>query len=347
MRGQAAHRFLVLDGMRGAAAMMVLIGHATNGYARMSSAAVDLFFLLSGFVLAHAFGERLARGDRRIDFLLERLIRLYPLYLVGLGAGLLVTVFLIAVGIWWWPPEIFPQAAIAAPFFVPIAFEVTFPLNPPAWSLSFELVANLVFVMVGWRHGAAAALVVMVTPLLLWTVARWGEGGAAWQSLPCGFTRVFFSFFLGVLIYRLWLSGRVIGISVHPALLLGLVALLYLIDLRQEHRYFLFLVFVAHPLLIWIGANSSATGSWQTLLAWLGWTSYGVYVLHYPIVLIVELAIRAATFDLTASEHLHWFTVFIVAGLSLAASHWLTARLDVPVRAWLLRRLRTRRLQAG
>ena len=77
-------RFLVLDGMRGIAAIVVLIMHTSaildakilNG----AYLAVDLFFLLSGFVLAHAYGKKLEDGLPRTRFMAIRLIRLYPLH---------------------------------------------------------------------------------------------------------------------------------------------------------------------------------------------------------------------------------------------------------------------------
>jgi len=49
--------------------------------------AVDLFYLVSGFVVAHAYGERLQAGGFFKTFVKTRLIRLYPLYILGLAIG--------------------------------------------------------------------------------------------------------------------------------------------------------------------------------------------------------------------------------------------------------------------
>lgn len=64
MKGQ---RFLVLDGLRGIAAAAVLWWHAGYGFAfpyypRHGYLAVDFFFGLSGFVLAHAYAEATRQG---------------------------------------------------------------------------------------------------------------------------------------------------------------------------------------------------------------------------------------------------------------------------------------------
>src|SRR5215510_8290030 len=90
------HRFLVLDGLRGVAAFAVILDHVSSTTLRAwlpgRYLAVDFFFVLSGFVLAHAYSARLACGMTAAGFMKIRLIRLYPLYLLGLALGLLVPV---------------------------------------------------------------------------------------------------------------------------------------------------------------------------------------------------------------------------------------------------------------
>jgi len=85
-------RFEALDGLRGVAALSVVAAHVyfLFGYAFPSiDLAVDFFFALSGFVLAHAYGERLRGGMGAGRFMLLRLIRLYPLYILGTTIGLM------------------------------------------------------------------------------------------------------------------------------------------------------------------------------------------------------------------------------------------------------------------
>ena len=81
----AAHRFTALDSLRGIAALGVLLHHlpATNGLAVLPLAGagslfVDLFFVLSGFVIAASYGERLADGFSVRRFALLRLGRVVP-----------------------------------------------------------------------------------------------------------------------------------------------------------------------------------------------------------------------------------------------------------------------------
>jgi peptidoglycan/LPS O-acetylase OafA/YrhL len=86
--------FPALDGLRGIAAILVALFHfrssymSYNGYpAGDGYLAVDLFFMLSGFVLSHAYAARFERGTSALEFMKIRLIRLYPLYFVGLAFG--------------------------------------------------------------------------------------------------------------------------------------------------------------------------------------------------------------------------------------------------------------------
>src|ERR1700730_14280201 len=88
--------FNTLDGIRGVGAVLVMMRHVPYLFGPIrvpeSFLAVDLFYLVSGFVVAHAYGERLARGGFFGGFVKTRIIRLYPLYLVGLVVGVITAV---------------------------------------------------------------------------------------------------------------------------------------------------------------------------------------------------------------------------------------------------------------
>ena len=91
---EGGRRFLALDGLRGLAAVIVVLFHKLawvgTGHFYYGYLAVDFFFMLSGFVIGHAYGERLAA--RRIGlsrFVLLRAERLGPLILLGAWIGLM------------------------------------------------------------------------------------------------------------------------------------------------------------------------------------------------------------------------------------------------------------------
>src|SRR5665213_808430 len=169
---ESTRSFVTLDGLRGIAALAVVTRHAPAFFSfisiyvlpldgskvpipvgpfRESYLAVDFFFALSGFVLAHAYGDRLRGGMSATRFMTIRLIRLYPLYFLAL---------LISLPLFLWG---FARGGIAptypmsnwlfAVLFLPslASPNALFPLNYPAWSLFFELLANAAFGLIG-RH---------------------------------------------------------------------------------------------------------------------------------------------------------------------------------------------------
>ena len=87
----ARSRYVTLDALRGVAAFFVVALHSgqhLNGFTpRFGYLAVDLFFLMSGFVLAYAFDTSLGSGLSFPRFMVIRLRRLAPIYMVGLLAG--------------------------------------------------------------------------------------------------------------------------------------------------------------------------------------------------------------------------------------------------------------------
>ena len=78
------HVFLELDAMRGVAAICVMLYHyspflSASKVLPSAYLAVDMFFLLSGFIIAHAYRARLLAGMSLGKFAVVRIIRLYPL----------------------------------------------------------------------------------------------------------------------------------------------------------------------------------------------------------------------------------------------------------------------------
>src|ERR1700744_2229878 len=91
VRTEAKH-FVVLDGLRGVAAIAVVILHASYCFKLHVPAhaylAVDFFFCLSGFIIAHAYDRPFAEGRIALRaFVQKRISRLYPMVLAGTAIG--------------------------------------------------------------------------------------------------------------------------------------------------------------------------------------------------------------------------------------------------------------------
>ena len=169
-----SHQFTTLDGLRGVAAAAVVTRHATDYFSWGSQyipslkpgappvpvgplfesyLAVDFFFVLSGFVLAHAYWRRLCSGMSAVEFICLRLIRLYPLYLIALVFAIAAACIEVVAG--GRSVTSLVKNIIPAVLFLPApaltVFGTLFPLNMPTWSLFFELVANSGFGVIGKR----------------------------------------------------------------------------------------------------------------------------------------------------------------------------------------------------
>jgi peptidoglycan/LPS O-acetylase OafA/YrhL len=326
-----AHSFITLDGLRGVAAFAVVMFHGDPFFVPFAVSqgylAVDFFFALSGCVLAHAYTERLRQDMSTPTFLRLRIVRLYPLYILGTALGFL--------SLLPYPPDFafsqFPINLVAAVMFLPSPGSIIFfPFNHPLWSLFHELVANLAFAALSKRLSRALLCgIVIISAVLLVEEARWWgtlDSSNGWENWEGGFIRVSFAFFAGVLVYRIWQKWPA-PVNL-PAPILGLCLLAVLsfpVPNAHEAVYDTCVVLVAFPLLLWFGASSKPTRPVANVCSWMGAISYGVYVLHWPMIL--------AASALHMPEELPWGVLLLVA-VALAADA-ATRFFDRPVRRWL------------
>ena len=202
-------RYVTLDAMRGVAALAVVIRHftAANGgvVAQFSYLAVDVFFVLSGFVLSLSYREQFDSGMTPVEFLKRRVIRLYPLYFAGIVLGLAIE---LAHGFLSGAVNLGTFAALASTSLLMLpsptwtVWAALFPAMVPGWSLFFELyVASGLFALVRGRLAPwlLVAVVVCSGALLIVAAARSGslDLGSTWPTFLGGFPRVCFSFFTG------------------------------------------------------------------------------------------------------------------------------------------------------
>ncbi len=333
--------FDVLNGLRGIAAIAVVNMHMSFYFGLLHSAnvapAVDFFFVLSGFVIAYAYEVQLVAGLAWRRFLLARIIRLYPLYLLGLTLGALVVWFLT------WPASPMRFFAMLALNLVmlplPVALDPTttplFPLNFPAWSLFFELVANLVYAALAPRlsNKLLAALVcagflgLVATGLTTGTL----DQGTQRLELLGGLARVTFSFFAGVTLYRLWLV-RPINVAVHPALLFVLVLLPLMLKPAASFGwlYELAVLTLYMPAIVWLGTGSRPNGIWLPISVALGTVSYPLYMIHAPIWMAIR-SFEGWQANSVLGDLAPWSGIAMTAGLC-AVAWWRDKAVDYPLR---------------
>jgi peptidoglycan/LPS O-acetylase OafA/YrhL len=285
--------------MRGIAAIAVVMFHADiyfHGlYPRSAYLAVDLFFCLSGFVIAHAYDNRLAVGLTPAEFMRIRILRLYPLYI----AGSALTITAVAAALFvkhdasQWTVHDFEIAVPAALLMLPAPFfQNIFSLNIPAWSLFYELVANAVYATSLFSVAWLTRLVVgLATGGIIVQILLFGhiDQGTLWPSTFWALARVFFSFPLGIMLYRLHRTMR--PIAVPSPLLLGVLVVALYVPLSGVGRMLFDTIFVlfASPALVLLGSLSAPSGpSLRKFYRFLGLISYPIYVIHFPVIMILN-----------------------------------------------------------
>lgn len=341
---------MALDGLRGVAAIIVAIWHRRywiSGYGDWHGhLAVDFFFLLSGFVIAHAYGERIVTRQLPVrDYLVARAIRLYPLIFVGAALGL-GTLLIESAEKHWLGLALkafvafpFGLAALPQPF-----FEQPFRIDLPVWSLFFEIIANVVFVALIPRLSFNALLAVTFILAGGLIAAAWAYGGLSfgfsWGSLPAGLLRVGFPFSAGVLLQRVH-STRDLTIKSLPvwltAPLLTAILMTPMFGSKSaEVGFCLAAVFVGFPLILASAANDLPSPLWLRLSAISAALSYPLYVLHMPLLQILDLVPK---FD-----SLPVLTRFAISSLICIGSSTIIGRFyDIPLRAALSKIYRRRR----
>lgn len=351
-RSSAPARFHLLDGLRGLAAFAVILDHVPSAtLAALTPGrylAVDFFFVLSGYVLAHAYGRALADGLSPLAFMRMRFARLYPLYLLGL---LLALAVLLAQRLAGWTDLPWTEIAVVAGagfLFLPMppAFGWTtghlYPLNGPAWSLFFELVANLAYALVA-RFLTPAVLAVLLPvagiATLVGVINHDTPGpGWLWPHFGAGLSRVAFGFFAGVCLYRF--RERLAAPAVVwwiPVLIFAGMVMVPAPD-GWRNVFDAAAAIAVAPLVVWLGANAKIPAIYEAFCDRLGRLSFGVYILHVPVMAALGLAMALAGW-LPPFGFAH---VLLVAGLAAAGAALADRFWDKP-----LRRLLSRGWRAG
>ena len=341
--------FLTLDGLRAIGAFLVVMRHVPFLFGPIavpeSFLAVDLFYLVSGFVVAHAYRERLAAGGFFLSFVKTRLIRLYPFYFCGMILGIIAAAISIATdpGGWWTPAKL--VFAIATGLFM-IPFLPGMPsngssLDGPTWTLLPELIANFAYALIVRFLNIGLLLMIIgvfgVGVVAIEVIYGTLDVGFASTELWAALVRVGFSFFMGVLLFRLsghrqqhveWISW---------SLVILLTVLLCWNPTEHMKPFFeLAVVLFGFPLLLVLAANFEPGAATGKVFSFIGLLSYGIYIVHQPLGNIARFALGRDTDIPEDYSGLIYGAAFLVI-LTIVA--WRIDRdFDAPIRR-ILRRI--------
>lgn len=273
-------RLTGLDALRGIAAICVLFGHLREYDPAIPSfsgyLAVDFFFILSGFVLARTYEHRMAESPAA--FLKARIRRLWPV--VALAGLICVPIAYLKFAPW-------AEELILKNFFlIPSpAIKYLFPLNVAAWSILFELLANVLHAFVLWR---------VRTPLLMGCVAAFGaifalsvyqfgnaNLGSGFDTFQGAIPRLLFAYCLGIVLWRMMGDKPPLRIPTSVTI----IALPLACWLTWSWYSDLAIALLLCPLLL-IGGLQLKGGRWAVAL---GAVSYPLYLFQMPVLDLVRL----------------------------------------------------------
>ncbi|WP_205511537.1 acyltransferase family protein [Longitalea arenae] len=340
--------FETLDGLRGVAAIAVVIFHfmeiaipdPEKNFIAHAYLAVDFFFCLSGFVIAYAYDDKMA-AIGITGFLKRRLIRLHPLVIIGSILGLLTFLFdpfsnlhqSYADKTWL----IFICSCLMIPFaVVKERYLNLFHLNPPTWSLFWEYIANILYAILLLRLPKKLlwVLTVLAAGALVYESWRSGHLSVGWggDNIKGGAIRVSFSFLAGILIYRSrWIIRSKLGFIAISLLLLP--AFLFPFSKTWSWIADPLVVILYFPLMVMLGAGAITQKTTHAICRVSGKISYPLYMVHYPFIWIFFSYIEKYK---PAIGTVTWI-IIIGTGLLLLVAYLVMKYIDDPVRKWLSR----------
>ncbi len=357
--------FLILDALRGVAAIMVILFHVfeiysggdhIKQYINHGYLAVDFFFMLSGYVMAHAYDDRWDRMTIK-DFFKRRLIRLHPMIIFGMTVG--------AVCYYFGESEVFPKIAetnvwtfllilLIGYTLIPVppsmdirGWNEMHPLNGPAWSLFFEYIANLLHALI-LRRLSKTILSILVflagAALVHYAVtSKTGDIIGGWslepEQLRVGFTRLLFPYMAGMLLRRAIKVAGSKSTFLVSSLLLVIVLSIPRIGgydkLWLNGLYDSLTVILVFPIIIYLGAIGEIKGkATEKLCTFLGDISYPVYIIHYPIAYVFYAWVVKNNVPVEKGFWVGLLAMTFAVGLAYAA----LKLYDEPVRRWLAKK---------
>ncbi|KIO75743.1 hypothetical protein TH53_18905 [Pedobacter lusitanus] len=259
---------------------------------------VDLFFIMSGFIMMHVYSSHFKNNIQASSlksFLVARFARVYPLHLFSL---LLLVIIVRWITNWGNPPIILEQPADILPnIFLLQSFGFTkiYSWNIPSWSISAEFAAYLLFPLIALSINRKK--IVSVILLLLFVVAAYyaimyllPRKNPLYPSIPVphnlnttfdyGYIRGIAGFTTGILVYLVYQLT-----AVRKLFSSDLVSLLFILGMTIAMHFSLndgITVFLFAGLVLSFTANKGRIAKFcnRKFMQFLGDISYSVYLMQ-------------------------------------------------------------------
>ena len=366
-------RYEILDGLRGVAAVLVVLFHMLETYSKGPAyqiinhgyLAVDFFFVLSGFVIGYAYDDRWDRMSTW-GFFKRRLVRLHPMLIMGTVVGACLYFFgqCEQFGLEGYPDGWkFFLAFVLALFMIPVGKTLDVrgwsemnPLNGPQWSLTFEYLANILYAFVLRRIGKVALAILTATAAFctLDLCLNWNVFGVltearnshmytvigGWsitvEQLYIGSTRLLYPFLSGLLLSRIGKFINVKGGFWWCAVLLAIAFSLPCIGGEGSILNGIYnagCILILFPLIVIMGAGSHIKGGKSARIC----TFLGE--ISYPLYIthypVMYMQMNWAWNHPDAPLYAHIVVCVSTFIISLGLAYACLKLYDLPVRKWL------------
>lgn len=337
----ATQTFLTVQALRAIAALLVVAYHAFDMWALRvrpgaswgnGAAGVDIFFVISGFVMVMSSQRLLGEPHAGLTFMRQRVVRIVPLYWL-LTTLKLVLVFAFA-GLAL-RSSLDLDTVVRSYLFLPVVDSAGHfrPLLPVGWTLTYEFLFYILF---------ALALVLRVDVLRILVPAFAVIGALAllrhgdWPEWTILFSTIVFEFLFGVALAKLVLRGWSLPPAVAASVVFAGFALIFALPAGSENLRVL--TWGIPALAIVAGAVSLEAKIAGRLPAWLltlGDASYSIYLVHGFVLPVIGIAIARLHWDGYAAQ-----TAAVLACLIAGAlSGWLAyVCVERPMLRWMKRR---------
>ena len=339
----------MLDVLRFLAAAFIVVFHfgqeapvalvSVNEFFGRGYLATDFFLLLSGFILARVHGGRVMSGRiTTAQFLIRRLLRIYPAHLITLAVTVAVVLGAELIGLDIVYPERFAWSALPAHLLLVHGWGFT-PLtwNFPTWSLSALAVCYASFPWV-WRQLRAVdqpvaclgVILVVVVGAEMVAYVLMGQSGFSLPGVEGGLLRAVPLFVAGLALARLVeisrpATGLANAIAACGAVVFVLSAVLHGPDIVD--------VLATMATVYGLGAGGIRR-AWPAA-AWAAQISFSLFITHIPASLIYFRGLSPMLTSLYPGVAAQW-TIWAGASLfALAVAAAFHHRVDQPIQRWL------------
>ncbi len=332
--------------LRGFAALAVVIHH-TGGYVKryfeptllfgdkfsIGFAGVDLFFVISGFIIHFTSKNYLNNPSKLKEYLQKRFIRVYPIYwiittILFLSSWLIVLLLnknIFSIG---YPNTV--SAYIQTYLLLPLHFAI----NPVTWTLSYEIFFYLCFaiLIISKRLWIIPASILVVSFYNIFiNVPEVVEVKLNYFNFV--FSGYNFEFMFGFLIYQFYEKIKLSNIISVILLILSIsIIVLFGYEIGDYDSYKRVLTFGLPSgliLLSLLNLENSDAISFPKFTLTLGDASYALYLIHFPMMLLMNKFPQMMGYSFTAEQEVlySYFIIFSIIISSVYIHKWI----EIPV----------------